>query len=632
MDSLAAFDADLQAKLGSVDPSAQFGMAFAVLAKHSLRDAVLLAARFLALREISDGRELQMHPERMDRRLEAAKLLQENTSLLTAEELARAVATGGVGIDGNAIYTPRAAALLLDHPDLQTPERKFACLVAIAEESAKSPHPYSGRTLMTWLCLRLCETPYVEGAARLAELHRAGRIPADVVGATGDRALLEELAPQSLACAFALDPKTAFDRFGDRLTSNKPGPDGVRGLLAVLAQDGFSTHGLSGKPSTNPQGWLRADERWIAPLMALRESNDPNISWPAADALGNCDLEKVLALLPKPKKKIPALEITSLGTVAAARRLWLGAKRLFVIDGGREITAHALEPGLPVAARFELPEGVELQEEGSHGHDDPWERPGLYDVAVRADGGIAIGAQTKTFVHLVALYDASGKRVALREIDESAGSHPHSLVFGAGGAGSLWVALVHDVGHRAAAFAPTDLAPKGHCLIGKEFPSPALFHAGTHPTDDVGIFDVACGQDGAWLPVVEVGAKGPQTRKHKLSGKQTATGFAGAGASNAVFATWTSTMTLRAWPTLETPKKKRLDGSVVGAGVVDGAIAFAVAEVSNEPSAIELRRIEDGERLGKARYPLGEKFRAFGAGVLVTSRRDGSLNVHRVSV
>ena len=628
MDSLATFDADLQAKLASIDPSAPFGAAFAVIAKHSLREAVLLAARFLALREISDGRELQMHPERMDRRLAAGKLLQENTSLLTAEELGRAVATGGVGIDGNAIYNASAAKLLLEHPDLKTPERKFACLVATIEERAKSPNPYGDTTLVKWLGHRLCETPYVEGAARLAELHRAGKVSADVVGATGDRALLEQLAPESLACAIALDPTTAFDRFGDRLASTTPGPNGARDLLTVLAQDGFSTHGLAGRPSTNPQGWLRADPRWIAPLMALRESDDPNISWPAADALGNCDLEKVLALLPKPKKKIPPLEVTSLGTVAPARRLWLGAKRLFVIGAGREITAHSLEPGLPVAARFELPEGVELQAEGSHGHDDPWERPGLYDLAVRADGGIAIGAQTASFVHLVALYDASGKRIALREIDESDGSHPHSLVFGAGGAGSLWVALVHDVGHRAAAFAPTDLAPKGHCLIGKEFPSPALFDAGTHPNDDVGIFDVACGQDGAWLPIVE---PGPKSRKHKLSGKQTTTAFVGAGAWMAAFA-WSRTLTLRAWPSLETPKKKRLDGSVAGAGVVDGAIALAIAEVSNEPSAIELRRFDDGERLGKARYPLGERFRAFGAGALVTSQRDGAPSVYRVSV
>ena len=165
-------------------------------------------------------------------------------------------------------------------------------------------------------------------------------------------------------------------------------------------------------------------------------------------------------------------------------------------------------------------------------------------------------------------------------------------------------------------------------LIGKEFPSPALFDAGTHPNDDVGIFDVACGQDGAWLPIVE---PGPKSRKHKLSGKQTTTAFVGAGASMAAFA-WSRTLTLRAWPSLETPKKKRLDGSVAGAGVVDGAIALAIAEVSNEPSAIELRRFDDGERLGKARYPLGERFRAFGAGALVTSQRDGAPSVYRVSV
>lgn len=629
MDSLAAFDQDLQAKLTSIDPSAPFTAAFSVIAKHSLRDAVLLAARFATLREINDGRELQLHPERMERRQEPLQLLQENASVLTAEELGRVVAFGGIGIDINAIYTPKAAALLLDHPDLKTPARKFACLVATIEACAGGGHAYGARTLITWLGLRLCETPYVEGAAQLAELHRAGKVPADVVGATGDRALLEELAPQSIACAFALDPSTAFDRFGDRLVDTKPWPQGLPQLLDVLAQDGFSTHGLAGRRSTNPQGWLRADPRWIAPLMALRESNDPNLSMPAGDALGNCDLEKVLALLPKPKKKIPALTIESLGSIAPARHLWLGASRLFVIDAGRTITAHSLEHGLPVAARFELPEGVELQEEGIRGHDDTWERPGLYDVAVRADGGIAIGAQTKSFAHLVAVYDASGKRTALREIDEAYGSHPHSLVFGAGGSGSLWIALVHDGGHRAGAFAPTDLAPKGHAPIGKEFPPPAFFEAGTHPTEDVAVFDVACGQDGAWLPIVEATEAGPKARKHKLSGKQSTTAFVGASAATAAFA-WSRTLTLRAWPSLDGPKKKRLDGSVVGAGVVDGSIALAVAEVSNEPSAIELRRFVDGERVGKARYPLGETFRAFGAGVLVTSRSDGSLHVQRV--
>lgn len=622
-DTLSTFDQDLQARLTAIDPAAPFPAAFSVIAKHSLREAVHLADRFLALPEICSAHELQQHPERIDRRLEAAKLLQDNAASLTAEELGRAIAHGRVGLDHSAIYRERYAKLLLDHPDLATPERKFACLVAATETAATH---IGAATLVTWLGQRLVETPYLEGTARLAELHRAGKISADVVGATGDRALLEALAPESLACAFALDPSTAFDRFGDRLVDTKPWPQGLLQLLHVLAQDGFSTHGLAGRRSTRPRGWVRADPRWIAPLMKLRASDDPNLSIPAGNALGNCDLDKVLDLLPKPKKRIPGLAIDVLGTVTQARQSWLGGGRVIVADGSRALIAHALSPGLPVVARFELPEGVELQTSPTSSVDDPWETPGIHAVAVRADGGIAIGAQTASFAHVIALYDASGERVALRTLDEVEGRSPHALVFGAGGTGSLWAALVDEEGHRVSALSPTDLSPRGHVRIAKEYPSPAFFAAGTHTDDDVAIVDIACGQDGAWLPIVEAG---PKLRKHKLTGKQATIAFACASGAKAAFAS-ARTLTLRAWPTLDAPAKKRLDGTVVGAGLVDGAIGLALAEVSNEPSAIELRRLEDGERIGKARYPIGARFRALDAGVLVTEDDDGSITVHRI--
>ena len=57
--------------------------------------------------------------------------------------------------------------------------------------------------------------------------------------------------------------------------------------------------------------------------------------------------------------------------------------------------------------------------------------------------------------------------------------------------------------------------------------------------------------------------------------------------------------------------------------------AVGVGEVSEAPSAIELRRFVDGERVAKGRHPLGETLVVIDDGVLVTRLSD-VLRVHRL--
>jgi hypothetical protein len=673
VDSIEAFDADLRKHLGAIDDAAlreawhaatdrteplvairravdafderARALGLDVIARVDRRRGAVLALRFMGLPEIEHPNELYRDPERIPRRQRAVGILYASTSELTAEELARAVALGRLVLDGAGLYDRSKLRMLWEHPDLQTPARRFAALGAALAAQREAPQGSWAGTLLTWLSLRLVEDPYPDAAATLIEALEQGTLPhaADMLGALGDPAILERIAARvdtdredggAVACVFALDPARAFDRLGARLSPTEPRPRLTR-LLEVLAQDGFRTEALDGEPSSRPRGWVRADPRWIDGLLALRGNDNPNVSMRAASALGSADLDLVLSKLPRPKKKIPPLEIELLGTVALApsmfRRapVWLGAGRVVVADSASTLALHGLSAGMPRVATFALPEHVTLPTARAAANDDPWEVPGLYDVAIRSDGGLAVGAQASDYSHLLALYDPAGKRLAAVRMPEEGAVFPHALHFGAAGAGCLWVALVDEGGHVAAAFDAGTLARLGETSLGPSFPPPAWFEVFPHPVEDVGVFAIQCGQDGAWLKVVERGPK-LALRKQKLDTKQGTVELVGFSADGALAAFASGqTLGLRAWPALDAPKKKRLDGSVVGAGIVGDAIGLAIAEVTRAPSAIELRRFPDGERIAKARHP-SEDFVAIGHGVLVTQKDEATLSVWRL--
>lgn len=336
-DSLAAFDSSFRAAFPELD-------GLEGLARHDAAAAARWSARFLALPEILDPRALHEDGSRLDRRQVAVGILYPNTATLTAEELAHAIRTGALVIDSGAAYDRRRGSVLWDHADLRTPDRRFSALLAALEPSEAN---HAG-TLIAWLCHRLTEEPHVPGLPRLLELHRASRRFSDVLGAGGDRAILGELAADLgtdredagvVASVFALDPTKAFDALGGRLDD----PRGRRTLVEVLAQDGFRTHPLAGRPSARPQGWVRADPRWIAPLLRLRDDADGMTAEHAAEALGHADLAAVLPLLPAPKKRVPPLELVTLGEVpfAPSTAAWLDREHLVVVESATSLAVYA---------------------------------------------------------------------------------------------------------------------------------------------------------------------------------------------------------------------------------------------------------------------------------------------------
>lgn len=621
-DSLAAFDTTFRAAFPGLD-------GLEGLVRHDAAAAARWSARFLALPEILDPRALHADGSRLDRRQAAVRILYANTAALTAEELAQAIRVGALVIDAGAPYDRARGAILWDHPDLRTPDRRFAALL-VALEPGEVNH---ASTLIAWLCHRLTEEPHVPGMSRLLELHRASRRFSDVLGAAGDRSVWEELAADLgteredagvVASVFALDPTKAFDVLGGRLDDAQR----RRHVVEVLAQDGFRTHPLAGHPSTRPQGWVRADPRWIPGLLRLRDDADAMIALHAAEALGHADLDAVLSLLPAPKKRIPPLELVAVGDVATASAdaAWLGREHLVVADGPTSLAVYGLAPSLALRARVALPEGVTLPVSDSS-DDAPWEAVGLHDVAVGADGALVLCARTATGEDVLALFDPRGQPVAQVTFTETGPRHPHRLAFGAGGRGALFVALVDEAEHVVRAYGPA-LSPLADAKLGVEFPLPATFTPFAHPTDDAVGFLVSCGQDGVWLPVV-ARASLPKLQKHKLSGKQAELDLLGLAPTVAVFGRRRQ-LVLRPWPELGTPKKKVLDGVVV-AGCIDGEhVALAIAEVSRAPSALELRRVSDGERIAKGRYPIGEPLVALGHGFLVTEA-GARLNVRRLA-
>lgn len=600
------------------------------------RAAAEQACRALGTFEMRDVYAVQAH---LTKRQRAAELSREHARHLDATTLGRAIGEGRLPIASDLAYRGRLADIVGAHPALATPAGCFEALRATLAARHTSPVPGAGDPFSLWLSIRLVEDPCTESADVLREAlaSRSLALASDLVGslgvAIGDRALLELAASRvgtpdedggALMSLFALDPSEAFDRLGARLAL---GATGQRALLAVLAQDGFRTHALTGYPSSRPQGFVRADARWIEPLMALRAHDDPNLSEPAKRALGHADLAKVLALLPTPKKKIPALSLELLGEifVTGSPRVWVGAGRIVIASAPGSLVSRRLDRDLPSIAEHALPAGLFVRASEPGGLAERWSTPGLHDLVIRADGALVIAGETASGEHVLARSKGDGSLASTVRFEEAV----HTLTSGSGGKGLVFAAALRGGQHAVLALDPASLEIRGEVSMKTDFPDPVSVRAVTHPREDVGVFVFECGQDGAWLKVVG-GAPKLSVQKHKLTAKQPSVelSLVSPDGATAIFARG-QTLTLRPWPALEAPKKKRVDASVVACGGAADAIAVAIAEVSEAPSAIELRRFVDGERVAKGRHPLGETLVVIDDGVLVTRLGD-VLRVHRL--
>lgn len=431
----------------------------------------------------------------------------------------------------------------------------------------------------------------------------------------------------SVCAVFLEDPARAYDRVGDALVLEARGPaqQRRRRVLQVLVADGIPDAASAHRRSTNAQGFLAADDRWAAALLALK--SDPTLV-EAKRALANVAPDVLDALRPKKKstKAIPTASLVTLGTVAYGGAtpgpVNVRGDLLMVATSPTSLTLRRIEEGLPVLADFALPGARSFPTEAVGPYDSPFEAFGVLDAVLHPDGtSVALASHGE--VLLVGFDGAIRAEVVLED------TIAHRLCFGARG-DTLFVATNGDDGHAVTALDGRTLAHLGRTKNLGEFPDPAWFSAHPHPNDDVGVFAIQCGQDGSWVKVIELATRGPLPRKQKLhanAGWSSIYGYAG----DVVVSGASSKLSLRSWPDLSISKSVKLEGECRGGAVAGEYVLLAIAEMGDTPDKLAVCSSSDGARVAEARWPAGEAFVDGAPGALVTSSPAG-ITVRRVEV
>jgi hypothetical protein len=522
--------------------------------------------------------------------------------------------------------------------------------VVVALEHMESTRLEDCNAFVRHLCRRLVRRPTPGAAPVLRRLLARAADPAQDIGhalaaAAGCAALAcdpaHAVAPllaqvgtsketvASVCALFLADPEHAFDRLGGRLVVGATGAADHtrRQLLGVLVADGIpDTVGVV-RRSAHARGFVAADPRWATALLALAPDK---LLFEAKRALANVPPELLASLRPKKrgKKPLPEARLVSVGTVA---QLDVGAAPfpvdvrgdlILVATSPTRVSVRRITDGLPLIADVVLPGERAFATEAVGPYDSPYEAKGVLDAVLHPDG-TAFAVLAHGEVLLVGL---DGTVRAEATLDDTL---PHRACFGPLGQ-TLWVATNSDDGHAVTALDGTTLAVLGKTKNLGEFPDPAWFSAHPHPTDDVGVFAVLCGQDGAWVKVIERTARGFAPRKQKLHTNGSYAQVFGYGPG--VVATGTQGgLTIRSWPELAPIKGTKLEGELRGGVVVGAHVVLAMADFTDAPSRLSLHAIEGGACVADAPWPAGESLVERATGALVTSS-DAGVTVYRVEL
>lgn len=515
---------------------------------------------------------------------------------------------------------------------------------AIALERAVAEPMEACSGFVRHLCRRLVRRPNLRAIAPLRALRERVASDAAAAKAYGEAVGLASLACDrdaviaplcaevgtasetlaSLCAVFLSDPTGAFDQLGDRLALGAVGDAYARRarLLRVLVADGIPDLVLPCR-CTHPLGFVAADARWAAALSAL--AADKTL-FETKRALANASPEQLAAIRPTKKAAKPTLEarLVAWGSVAYEE---LGAlpvpfdvrtDRVMIATSPRTVTVRRLAAGLPLVADVTLPGDRRFATDAVGPYDSPYEASGVLDAVLHPDGeAIAIVAHGE-----VLLVGLDGVVRAEAVLDDTL---LHRACFGPDGK-TLWLATNDDDGHAVTALDGASLAVLGRTKRLGEFPDPAFFTAHPHPSDDVGVFAVMCGQDGAWVKVIERTAKGPAPRKQKLHASSGHAELYGFGAGVAASGVWgSSKLTLRSWPELASTKSKQLEGECRGGVVIGDDVYLAIAELTDAPSKLAIHALADGARRAEAPWPAGEQLIARQGALATTSERGVTL-------
>ncbi|MCB9587666.1 MAG: hypothetical protein H6718_19845 [Polyangiaceae bacterium] len=571
----------------------------------------------------------------LDRRNRAYAVMLRGFHSWSLEEVVDALALGRLHIDFQFDWEHERRQVLFDHPALATPEQRLAALKASVEAGGWDGNP--GWT--TWLLHRLTEDPVPDAGAWLAAAWQEHRSEtrehslAEAVLATGDVASIQGIADtiddrkpsfQVMKALICVDPATAASRLKGWLSpfpTEQPKLSQALALLKALAADGFSAGGLGSSKSQRAMGWVRQDPGWVSLLLECRKHKDPNVSHPARSALAHADPALVESLTPKKAskgRKIPEATLKPLGSVKLARRGYWGTPIAWSEDAIAFFAAPArvevrkLSTGLPASFSVDLPDGLSLPSTPRDPNDDGWGRPGVHGIALDASAGRLAIAGNAGDTAGVWVFSAGGE-VKRWSIEDHL---PHRLHFSPTGA--LWVLCEGDA-PTVFALDPTSLEAQGSFAL-TPFPPPAFVEAFPHDTDDVGVFQIACGQDGLWLKVVERGPKKLKIRSQKLSSvHHDSLLYAFALGGSVAVTLLQSKLLLREWPTLKPLKGKLVDGSTREAAASGDLVLVSVARVLNQADAFEVFKAPKWDRVAVGQWPKAHNLLTLQGDKLITT-------------
>ena len=611
------------AELGAT-PSSTAAAPLDVLEAHDPTEAARYALRLVLVEEMRSLRPTDY--ELAERARLAHGTIRRGLAGLSLDEVTSALVSGALWVSWTVPWEHARFTFLSEHPALVAPEAKLHVLRA-----AVAAHGFTA-ALVPWFLHRLIEDPVPGAGDELYAAWRAHRedarvesLLAEAVIASGHREGIEAIAAtlatdtpsrEAVSATLCLEPTTATERLGHLLDPARfePGARRVESLrlLEALTSNGLRAGEIAGFPSRRPRGWVRADARWVPLLLALRTNRDPNVSRPARGALAHADPEVVEAALPKPSKKKAGkgLALRSVGRAPFVRGTYWGDPiagangRIALFPTESRIEVRRVADGFPVELAFDFPAGLGLSTEARGPIDDGWDREGIHGIALhpRSDT-IALSMSSRGERGSgVVLLDGGGSVMAEWKPEDTLA---HRLHWGAEGK-TLWVMAEEDSA-VVIALDPETLAERGRRSIGS-FPPPAFPSALSHPKDDVGCFQVACGQDGIWLKCVEHGAKGTKVRAQKLSAvhhEWLVHGFAEDGM--AVLTTNATKLLVRDWPTMAPRKGKVLAGTPHGAAGSARWVIVPVATVGTVADRFEVFRLPDGEKVGMGPFPEGHR-------------------------